>query len=87
VASGTIIGSRIRRKDVERMRELKRPVLIVHFGMLLYNLVFGLLCFCGGVWILQRPCCLRAPGGTSDLTLNCAGSRSKRPDHRDGSCF
>ncbi len=69
VASGAIIGSRIRRKDIERMRELKRPVLIVIFGMLLYNLVFGLLVFLWGSLDSATAMLSAAPGGTSDLTL------------------
>jgi membrane AbrB-like protein len=69
VASGTIIGSRIRKKDIEKIRELKWPVFIVISGMLLYNLVFGSLVYWWGSLDAATAMLSAAPGGTSDLTL------------------
>jgi membrane AbrB-like protein len=68
-ASGLIIGSRIRKEDIERILALKKPVAIVLTGFIIYNIVFGVMMYRHSSLDSATAMLAVAPGGTSDLTL------------------
>ena len=69
ISSGTIIGSRLRRKNLQKLYLLKIPILFLLGSMLIYNFIFGLLVYSLSDLDIATSMLAIAPGGTSDLTI------------------
>jgi len=69
IASGILIGSRIRRKDVGELRQVIVPSLLLLVGMFALNLSFAFLFTRFGNLDINTSLFAAAPGGMSDMAL------------------
>ena len=69
IFSGMLIGSRIKKSDLADIYRLFLPIVILFFGMMAMNLVFGGLMHIFGGLDLVTALLSSAPGGMQDMAL------------------
>lgn len=69
IFSGMLIGSRIKKSDLADIYKLILPIVILFFGMMAMNLVFGGLMHIFGGLDLVTALLSSAPGGMQDMAL------------------
>ena len=69
IASGALVGSRIKRKDLQGMGQLIAPGIILIIGMLTMNVLFGLLLYYFTTLDAFTAFYGAAPGGMQDMGL------------------
>lgn len=69
ILSGLVIGSRFRKKDINELRKMGKPILILLIMMFTFTIVFSLLMHSISGLSFMTSLFSCAPGGMSDLTL------------------
>ena len=69
IFSGMLIGSRIKKSDIGDIYKLILPIILLFFGMLAMNLIFGTLMHLLGGLDLVTALLSSAPGGMQDMAL------------------
>lgn len=69
ILSGLVIGSRFRKEDINELRKMGKPILILLIMMFTFTIVFSLLMHAISGLSFMTSLFACAPGGMSDLTL------------------
>lgn len=69
IAAGALIGSRMSRKDILELKGLLKPGIMLVFGLLTINFVFGFVIHLTSPVDMATALLATAPGGLSDMAL------------------